>query len=184
MKGINSSSITMSEKEPTLVKVEGNDFHLWKFQAQIVLESRGLWGVVSGEEQRPASASFALLPDGEWLKRDSKAKALLVTSLGMGQINHVTNCGSSKEIWDRLCSVYERQSSSYKNLQIQEFYTFGFDQDKAMVDNLSSLETLLSRARGAGATSIDDDAWWQRFFLAYPPLILESFVAGKPLQIL
>ena len=34
-------------------KFKGENFHLWKFKMQMVLEEKDLWGIVSGHEVEP-----------------------------------------------------------------------------------------------------------------------------------
>ena len=39
-------------------KFNGENFHLWKFKMQMVLEEKDLWGIVSGDEKEPVGTSI------------------------------------------------------------------------------------------------------------------------------
>ena len=43
------STLSLSRIE----KFNGENFHLWKFKMQMVLEDKDLWGIVSGDEVEP-----------------------------------------------------------------------------------------------------------------------------------
>ena len=63
-------------------KFMGENFHLWKFKMQIVLEERDFWGIVSGEEVEHSGDGTALATIQKFCKRARKAFATICLSLG------------------------------------------------------------------------------------------------------
>jgi len=91
------------------------NYELWKVQMKSILVFNDLWQYVDGSEVKPAENAQ------EWLRKDSKALALINLSITHGQLNHVKKAVSSKEAWDGLKAVFEsrgpvRKAALYKQL--------------------------------------------------------------------
>jgi len=95
----------------TVKRFDGESFHLWKFQMQMLLELKGLLGVVNGSEEKPASGSALT----EWTKKDVKAKSFIAISMEMSQVQHIVNCKTSNEMWTQLEALYEQKTRASKN---------------------------------------------------------------------
>lgn len=96
-------------------KLSEQNYDLWKVQMKSVLIINDLWSYVDGTEQRPAQEN------GDWIKKDGKALALITLSITHSQLNRVKRATSSKEAWDGLKSIYEsrgpvRKAVLYKQL--------------------------------------------------------------------
>jgi hypothetical protein len=80
-----------------------------------VLVFNDLWQFVDSTEVRSPQNTQ------EWIKRDSKALALINLSITHSQLNHVKKAASSKKAWDALKIVFEshgpvRKAVLYKQL--------------------------------------------------------------------
>ena len=77
---------------------------------EIVLVYQDLWGVVDGSEPKLLlnQASYAA-----WMKKASKARALIITSLQMSQVEHIRKLESPQEIWEKLKEVHEPQDRQH-----------------------------------------------------------------------
>jgi len=65
-----------------------------------ILVFNDLWQYVDSTEVKPA------VNVNEWVRKDSKALALINLSITHGKLNHVKKA-SLKEAWDRLKAVFE-----------------------------------------------------------------------------
>ncbi|XP_046143140.1 uncharacterized protein LOC123988147 [Osmia bicornis bicornis] len=84
----------------------GENWAVWKFQTEVVLKGRGLHDIVAGQSLEPEAAG----EKAEWLKRDAKAQEILVTRIEQGPLTHLLSCTSSREMWSKLKSVYDKES--------------------------------------------------------------------------
>jgi hypothetical protein len=82
-------------------KLEGvKNWQVWKYQMQVILEARELWGYVDGTATSPAlseSSSSSSSAQTVFEKAQKKTKALLVTSINSelwGHVeSHIESCG-------------------------------------------------------------------------------------------
>ena len=83
-------------------KLEGTkNWHAWKYQMQVVLEAKELWGHVDGTAISPASSkssSSSSSAKSAFKKAQRKTKALLVMSINSDLVHLITECQTPKEI--------------------------------------------------------------------------------------
>lgn len=96
-------------------KLTESNYELWKIQMKSVLVFNEMWQYVDGTEVKPLANAQ------EWIKKDSKALALINLSITHGQLNHVKKAVTSKGAWDGLKAIYEsrgpvRKAALYKQL--------------------------------------------------------------------
>jgi hypothetical protein len=79
-------------------KLEGvKNWQVWKYQMQVILEARELWGHVDGTASSSSSSAQTAFE-----KAKRKTKALLVTSINSDLVHLITVCQTPKQIWDKL----------------------------------------------------------------------------------
>lgn len=78
----------------TLLKFNGHEFNVWKFQMETVFEFHGLMGVVDGTEVKPENVEDIDV----WLKSDRKARMLIGHALESSQVRHVMNLKTANEM--------------------------------------------------------------------------------------
>jgi hypothetical protein len=44
--------------QPTIAKLDEQNYHTWSFKAQMILEEKDLWDVVNGDEERPRASEM------------------------------------------------------------------------------------------------------------------------------
>ena len=79
----------------------------------------GLLGIVDGTEEKPTSGSTA-----DWVKKDYRARAIIVKTLDDVHFNHVVDCTTAKEIMDRLVEIREPKTVNEKLQAYEEFMAF------------------------------------------------------------
>lgn len=107
--------MTAATSLANIEKLTESNYELWKIQIKSVLVFNELWQYVDGTEVKP------LVNAQEWIKKDSKALALINLSITHGQLNHVKKAMTSKGAWDGLKAIYEsrgpvRKAALYKQL--------------------------------------------------------------------
>jgi len=84
-----------------IAKFARENFHLWKFNMQMLLADKELWSIVSRTKVKSVS-NFV-----KWEKRDKKARTFIVMGLHDSLLQNVIGAKTSKEKWDCLLKVYE-----------------------------------------------------------------------------
>src|SRR5436190_139925 len=114
-------------------------FPVWKFQITIVLKSMGLYEIVSGQCVQPENSEQQ---KADWLRKDARAQKLIVTSLEKQPLTHILTCESAKEMFQRICSVYERDTEQQKCLLLQEFFNYKYQRGQDMATHVSTLKNM------------------------------------------
>ncbi|KAF2888912.1 hypothetical protein ILUMI_17261, partial [Ignelater luminosus] len=75
----------MSEKENTITKLRstGDNWSIWKFQVKVLLQSKELYGYVTGEEKEPKKTDTDNWK--KWKKKDCIAVELIVSRIDEGE---------------------------------------------------------------------------------------------------
>ena len=102
-----TTSITKykSRHEVPPLSDDGSDYGQWSFCTKLILESRDLWGLVTGTVIKPDQTSD---PTGfaEWSQRDRDAKIQIALSLKQGPFNTIASANTAKECWDKLADRF------------------------------------------------------------------------------
>ena len=113
------SSEEMAEISRVIEKFDGEDFHIWKFKMQMILEEKDLWEVVEGPDLSTAEVAL----QDTWNRRARKALATICLHLKDGQLIHVRSCTSAKEAWKKLSELYETRSLSTRLFLRRKFFS-------------------------------------------------------------
>ena len=84
------------------IKLNGENYVIWKFKFITILEALSLWLIVKGDEQKPTYP----LCLSEWNSWETKEKVLIRMSVQDNIIPHIRNCKTSKDTWDKLKILY------------------------------------------------------------------------------
>lgn len=104
----------------SLLKIDplGRDnYDTWKMHVEALLTKNECLGYVTGLIVKPTDEELAR----QWELADGKAKADIILAISSGELKQVKGCKSSKDVWDKLSSIYEskgpaRKASLLKNL--------------------------------------------------------------------
>lgn len=146
----------MADSKFDVHRFDGRDFFLWKYQMTVFLKGQGLYGVVVDTDKRPvpADANAPTQPEKEAIEKyeqkDNKAMMFLTQALSRGQLAKVVNCNSSKQIWDRLCSVYEQKDETSVHLVQKQFFHYQLQKGDDMATHVSKVEGLARRLKDLG----------------------------------
>ncbi|KAG5866664.1 hypothetical protein JTB14_016898 [Gonioctena quinquepunctata] len=88
------------------LKLDGENWIVWRFQTSVILKGRGLYEFVNGDNPKPTQAEEV----SKWLKEDAKAQELLITRMERGPLTNLLSCGTAKDMWSKLKSIYDKES--------------------------------------------------------------------------
>lgn len=123
----------------TLMKLNGENWPIWKFQTIVIMKSRGYYELLIGQCKKPSENAEV----AKWVKHDAKAQELIiVTRMGEEAITHILSCESACEMWKKLTSVYDKESDVSVHLLQQRFILMEFGNN-----NVSTLISHLDEIR-------------------------------------
>ena len=122
------STLSLSRIE----KFNGENFHLWKFKMQMVLEDKDLWGIVSGDEVEPVEEGTTETQRRQFQRRARKALATICLYLGDEQLSFVQSAETAKEAWSKLENHYEVKSLANKLFLCKRYFTTSMADDETM----------------------------------------------------
>ncbi|KAF6202186.1 hypothetical protein GE061_004584 [Apolygus lucorum] len=125
-------------------------FPLWKFEIQILFESKALHEIANGNSKLADLATEK--EKEEWKRKDARARQIIVGSLDKKHRAHVLSCTNAHEMYTKLCGIFERDSEHQKTASYEQFFAYKFDQSKDMASNLSYLENLRFRLNSLSKT--------------------------------
>ncbi|UYV61249.1 hypothetical protein LAZ67_1004106 [Cordylochernes scorpioides] len=138
----------MTTDLPQIQKFNGDNFHLWKFQMKIILETKDLLSITDGSEVKPEIEDIAKFSN--WKKKDAKSKMLITTALKFKYLQQIVNCQTSTEMWKKLSTIYELKSETNKYLLQQRFFEYKMNPNDSIATHISKVETLAQQMKDLG----------------------------------
>lgn len=132
------------------IKLNGENWPVWKFQTGIILKGRGYYSIVDGTRQKPTAAGDDLT---KWIKDDCKAQEVIVLRMEQGPLTHLLSCETSRDMWLKLKTVYDKESTVSVHLLQQRFFLLEFDGSVSRL--LSQIEEIKTKLKTAGETLSD-----------------------------
>ena len=141
----------MSDTTRVIEKFDGDNFNLWKFKMQMVLEERDMWDIVSGQDVKPDH------DHGAWIRKDKKAIATICLSLKDPQLIQVRGCSSANEVWSLLETLYESRDLSSRLFLRRKFVTIKMTAGSSILEHITKVKTLADKLAAIGAPVQEDD---------------------------
>lgn len=154
--------------ESELIKIEkleeSKDWTTWKFLVQILLKSNDVFDVVSGDDEKPATAGDDLTA---WKKKEYKAQRIITGTLAKKVVLHVQNCKTSKEMWDKLNLVFESRGETSKHLLQERFFAFKKDPNDDIATHIAKLIEIVAQLKHL-SVAIDDSMVITKVLMTLP----------------
>lgn len=122
----------------SLIKFNGKNYQLWKYQMQHVLKSQGLLGQVDGTCAKPTEA----VGISKWEKDDSKAFVALLGAMKEEQAADLASVATAKELWDKLSRMCEQKSAHNKITLMSKFQACKMEPTKKVTSFISRLQNM------------------------------------------
>lgn len=140
----------MTEEDVSQIErlTNSETYQIWKFQVTILFKAHGLWEIVSGIKKMEDLADDKEKADFE--RKDARAQKIIITTIDKKQLMHIFNCKSSKEMYDKLKNIYEKQTEDEKCYLMQQFFNFSYSKGTDILMHISKIENLACRLRVLG----------------------------------
>lgn len=99
--------------EASITPLNEKKYATWKIQCRMSLIKQGLWGIVSGSEQEPASTATADTITKYNTKKD-KALATIVLLVDPSLLYLLGDPQNPKTVWDTLSNQFQKKSWANK----------------------------------------------------------------------
>lgn len=148
----------------TLIKFNGDNYNLWKYQMRHVLRSHGLLGQVDGTKPKPAEADAL----EKWDKDDAEAFILLFGEMRQDLAAEVASLDTAKELWDALSRKCEQKSAENKVMIMQRFQACNMTHDESVSSYISRLRSLKKSLEDVDET-VSETAFMAKILGVLPP---------------
>lgn len=111
-------------------------FSMWKFQLNIVLKSQNLLSVLldKGDQKRDE-------------QRDAQVQKTIMYTINKKYIPLLMNCVTAKEMYEKLCKIFENSSEQQKCDLMQELFQYTYNHTKDMTHHISTIENIAFRLK-------------------------------------
>lgn len=130
------------------------DFALWKFQIDIIFKSHDLYKLVSGKEVLAVDATEMVKADFE--RRDARAQKVITSTIDKKSLTYIMSCSTAKDMYGKICSIYDRDSEDRKCALLQEFFNYKFDKDSDLATHISKLQNVTYKLKSLNQDINDD----------------------------
>jgi len=128
-------------------KLTETNSHEWRQRIKMVLALRDLDDMLD-EDGKPTDAETREL--AVWKHRNTKASAIIALTLGSEQLEHVSGCKTTAEMWSQLQGVFQRKSLMNKMKARREFYTVEMIVGDSMLGYINSVRNLGENLKAMG----------------------------------
>lgn len=127
-------------EEAKIEKFLGQNFSLWKVQMEWLMIKQDLSIALEGKGKK-----LSLMVDEEWEKLDKKEKAMIFLSLSSNVLFNVSIENTSKELWDKISSMYELGLVSNKVFIMKRLYNPKMKEVGIVSSHLNEINTLVTK---------------------------------------
>ncbi|KMQ88092.1 retrovirus-related pol polyprotein from transposon tnt 1-94 [Lasius niger] len=114
-------------------------------KAEALLIKNDAWSYVCGEKRKPivsadsATRAASLAAHDAWVIEDRKAKSDLILSINPSELKQVKGCETSKDVWDKLESIYASKGPEHKATLLKNLMLRKMREDGDVKDHLNDL---------------------------------------------
>lgn len=154
------------DKESSAIEkfIDPSQWMMWKFQVRLNLMALEIFGHVDGTKKIPSDIAEANYSKdlAEWTKNDARAQKVMVNSCSSNVLIHLCNCSTSKEMWDKLHSVYEHSNEAAKQLLEEKYHAY-------KKDPAHNIATHISNKLKVVGVKIEDSSLITKILMTLPP---------------
>jgi hypothetical protein len=131
-----------------------DDYHIWKFEITVLFKACDVYEIVSGDIKIETKIKDE--DKKEWMKKDAVAQKLIIQSIDKKHVIQILNCSNSKEMFDKICSLYDGNEERNKCGTLQDFFNFSYKEGQSMTQFLADVESIAHRLNKIGQNLQDE----------------------------
>ncbi|KAH0809704.1 hypothetical protein GEV33_013085 [Tenebrio molitor] len=140
----------------TSVKIEPlgkENFDTWKIQLEALLIKNDSWKYVNGTIPKPKEPPEAVTT---WKSNDAKARSDLILTICPSELKQIKNCPTSKDIWNKLHSVYQSQGPARKAMLLKTLILLKMKNGEDMRDHIRNFFDVVDKLEEMELCIIND----------------------------
>ena len=156
---LHTSAMALLEGEtPRIVvdKFNGENFSLFKFKMEMILDEKDLWDLVEGTEIAPPTGSDEKLILA-FKKRERTAFRILCTHLVDAQLQHVKSCKGAAEAWKTLRGIHETKGLANILFLRRKFFTIKMQESDDLLQHINKVKTLVDQLEALDVAVTEGD---------------------------
>ena len=110
---------------------------MWKHRTKLVLQSRGLMGIVDGTEEKPKDTDPDAVSD--WNTRELDARVQIQLTLEEEQLSGVMSATTAKDTWDRILKRLQGEGKHSIALLIGELFCSTLSDENPLKTQLNAM---------------------------------------------
>ncbi|KAG8238609.1 hypothetical protein J437_LFUL018552 [Ladona fulva] len=91
----------------------------------------------------------------EWITKDANAKIIILRTIDPSVKSHVLTSKTAKDMFEKLSSIYKRDTEETKSQLIAEFIKYEYNKSVDVMTNIAALQTLAFRMNNLKHTVYD-----------------------------
>ena len=137
-------------------KFNGENFSLFKFKMEMILDEKDLWDLVEGTEIAPPTGSDEKLILA-FKKHERTAFRILCTHLVDAQLQHVKSCKGTAEAWKTLRGIHETKGLANILFLKRKFFTIKMQESDDLLQHINKVKTLADQLEALDVTVMEGD---------------------------
>lgn len=129
-----------------LLKGEEN-FGVWKFQIQTILDGMDVFEVVNGSVRKPTDSEARDYEPAlsSYMKKEKKARQIIATTIHPNLVKHIMYCKSSLEMWNKFHEIFQQKSQMSRHMLLKSFFNYSKEPQDSIADHISKLVDMSER---------------------------------------
>ncbi len=134
-------------------KLNGDNFHLWKFKMEMIFKNKDAWGIVTGTEKMPPDTAPAERAD--YCRREQKAQSALCLSIDDALLHLVRTEKTVIQMWKRLCDNFEKKSPNNCLYLRRKLYRLNMEEGSDPQIHINLITTLADKILAIASSDED-----------------------------
>lgn len=163
------SSKVETENKYGILPFSGNNFDNWKFRLQSVLRAIDVYEAIEeiSEDKKK---------DKEWIKKDNKAKNVIIQSVSDSHLEYVKDIEYAGEMLDKLESIFAKKGTCSKFYLLKELVSLKYNVQEDLQNHFAKYDKLSRELKSLGANFAESDM--ACFLLLSMPVEYENVVTA------
>ena len=136
-----------------ITKLNGENYHDWKFAVSMALRQKGCWAVVSGTEAKSSTREA----EKSWDTKAEEGLMIIGLTVEPSQYTYIRNSKNGVEAWTALKNIYEKNSRSTRISLKRQFYSFEHNTNAPMSAYVNGITDLAGKLKGIGIELTDEE---------------------------